>query len=41
MARIALTDEIWGKLEAQLRMHGCHRWKNDYGDPIFLDQLFE
>lgn len=29
MARIALTDEIWEKLEAQLRMHGCHRWKND------------
>jgi len=29
MARIALTDEIWKKLEEQLRLHGCHRWKND------------
>jgi transposase len=29
MARYFITDEIWSQLEATLRFHGCHRWKND------------
>src|SRR5580698_10254285 len=29
MVRRVLDDEVWEQLEAALRAHGCHRWKND------------
>ena len=29
MARTAITDNIWEQLQATMKAHGCHQWKND------------
>lgn len=29
MARIVLTDHMWAQLQATMKSHGCHQWKND------------
>jgi len=29
MARHALSDPIWGQLQATMKAKGCHRWPND------------
>ena len=29
MTRRALTDSMWEQLQATMKKHGCHCWKND------------